>query len=188
MSNYPLRAAIPGVVALLLVTAAAGCAAAVVGTPTAGPSSAPTTVASTPAAVSPTDAQVCGDVERLGERFYTKTFAPLIMQPGTNASTNVTPIELSAQLAALTTIGSEPGELDGSDAIAAASPGVSSAMITMVRDADRLAQRFADASVSGVVVGSDVTPIVNSFTDALIACTQAGYQPTWFDPEALVAN
>ncbi|MHA6780267.1 hypothetical protein ACVGOW_04590 [Pseudonocardia saturnea] len=139
------------------------------------------------AAVTPvnTDAQVCGDLEQLGGTFYTETFAPLLTQDQNNVSMNVVPIELSAQLAVLTTIGAATGEISGAEAIANSSPTVRAPMITMVQDADRLAERFAATSLSGVLASSDVTAILTSFAKALVACTQAGYQPSYFDPIAL---
>lgn len=150
-------------------------------------STAPTSAVRTPvAAVATADAEVCGDLERVGESFYTDTFAPMLMENGTDLSLNVEPLQLSAQLAALTTIGAETGQIDGAEAIGNTSAAVRTPMITMVRDADRLAQRFVDASVTGVLVGNDVTEIVTSFAEALAACTTAGYQPAYFDPAALI--
>jgi hypothetical protein len=37
-----------------------------------------------------------------------------------------------------------------------------------------------------LAANSNMTPIITSFTNALVACTKAGYRPTWFKPEELV--
>jgi hypothetical protein len=157
------------------------------GTPAAAPPSTPggttsTTVAPTTTASAVTDAEVCGSLERTGKPFY-PTYAQLMK----NEKLTIKPIVLSAQLATLSTTGVPEGssEIDGTSVINNASPVTRESLTRMVRDADRLAQRYADAA-TGATVGSDITEIVNSFTDALVTCTKAGYQPTWFDPEVLL--
>lgn len=127
------------------------------------------------------DAAVCGSLGKVGRAFYEGAYTDLIE----DETTAVQPIQLAAQLGALATTGAPEGEIDGSAAIAAASPAIRQPMIAMTRDADRLAQRFVDVA-QGAVTGSDVTAVVNTFTNALVACSRAGYQPVWFDPAALL--
>lgn len=178
-----LRILVSAIICSAMLT---GCA---VSEPTAAPSNATgipasstTPATATPAAAATTDADVCRSLERTGKPFY-PTFAQLMK----NETLNIEPITLSAQLAALSTTGVAQGsnEIDGTSVINKASPDLREKITRLVRDADRLAQRFADAA-QGAAVGPDVTDIVNSFTGALIACHQAGYPPSWFDPKALV--
>jgi hypothetical protein len=60
----------------------------------------------------------------------------------------------------------------------------------LVRDADRLAQRFDDiangSSASGV--DRELAALFTSFTDALIACARAGHAPAWFNPDDLLSR
>lgn len=130
-----------------------------------------------------TDELVCTSLAKTGQAFYEKTYSPVMHK----TELRVDPISLAAQLGALTTTGAPSGSIDGTSAVLNASPTVREKLTIMVRDADRIAQRYADAA-TGAVIGSDITPIVNSFTDALIACSKAGYQPRWFDPKSLVSR
>jgi hypothetical protein len=135
--------------------------------------------------VSTTDVKVCTGVAGLGERgkgFY-PTYKQLMQTQG--RAMTMQPIELSAQLAVLTTVAAEENQIDGSAIINQASPDVRLAVTKMTRDADRLAQHYADVAQGGLAGNSDLTPIVNSFTGALIACAKAGYQPSWFNPQEL---
>jgi restriction system protein len=97
---------------------------------------------------------------------------------------------LSNQLRTLATLGAPPGQTDGSAAINAASPGVRVPLTKVVRDADRLAQRFADiangSSASGV--DRELAALFTAFTDALIACAKAGHAPAWFNPDDLLSR
>lgn len=142
-----------------------------------------TTASSTPSAAVTiavtTDETVCLSLEKTGHGFYPTYASIMKKQP-----VSIQPIELSAQMAVLSTTGAVEGSIDGAGAINQASPDLRLKLSTMVRDATQTAQRFADAA-TGAVAGSDITPIVNSFTSALVACTKAGYQPSWFDPAAL---
>jgi restriction system protein len=97
---------------------------------------------------------------------------------------------LSNQLRTLATIGAPPGQTDGSAAINAASPGVRVPLAKVVRDADRLAQRFADIANGSPAAGVDreLAAFFTSFTDALIACARAGHAPAWFDPGDLLSR
>ncbi len=134
------------------------------------------------------DAAVCGGEDGLeyrGKGFY-PTFEQLMLTDGQDVS--IAPISLSAQMAALTTIGASGDEIDGSDVIDTASPDVRLALNKMIRDAERLAQHYADVANGSLTANSDLTPIIDSFTGALIACTTAGYQPTWFNPGKLTGN
>jgi hypothetical protein len=134
---------------------------------------------------STTDAKVCAGedgLEQRGKAFY-PTYKQLMQTHGQAMS--VKPIELSAQLAVLTTVAAEGNEIDGSATINQASSDVRLAVTKMVRDADRLAQHYADVAKGDLSANSDVTPIINSFTDALIACSKAGQQPSWFNAQEL---
>lgn len=141
------------------------------------------------------DELVCGDLERLGERFYVDMYEPL-MTTGTFPQSGITAEEVgtvAAVVGVLSTIGSAEGEIDGSEAISHASQPVSEALARMTGDADRSAQRIVDSGLSGMVSGYDLggvdlTPLVNSFTDSLIACTDAGHQPGYFDPHHLTGQ
>lgn len=139
-----------------------------------------TTTSRTPAT---TDRVICGDLENVGKTFYSDTYAP--MMKGGGAAMNVQPITLTAQLAVLTTVGAEPGEIDGTAAISEASPKVRKEVFGMVKDADRLAQHFADVAKGGLGANGDLTAILTSFTGALVACAEAGYSPSWFKPGEL---
>jgi hypothetical protein len=149
-------------------------------------------IVSTPAPLVPatTDAQVCGDLARVGAGFYNGYFSAMMIagREGRLASTNADPITLAAQLGALTTVGAPANQIDGSDAIAHASPAVASAMFSMVKDADRIAQSAANTAVTGLALVNDISPVITSFSKALVACSQAGYQPTYFDPHALLGR
>jgi hypothetical protein len=97
---------------------------------------------------------------------------------------------LSSQLRNLATVGAPPGQTDGSAAINAASPGVRLPLAKVVRDADTLAQRFADIANGSTASGVDreLTSLFNSFTDALLACARAGHAPAWFNPDDLISH
>ena len=101
-------------------------------------------------------------------------------------STEISPISLAAELGVLTTIGAPPDQIDGSEAISNASPPVRTAMVSMVRDAERLTTAAVNTGVTGVQLVGDMTPILTSFTSSLVACSHAGYQPPWFSPQELV--
>ncbi|QXW00760.1 hypothetical protein [Rhodococcus globerulus] len=145
---------------------------------------------STPTAVmsstSKTDAIVCSGedgLENRGKDFY-PTFKKIILTD----ESSIKPVTLSAQLVSLTTIAATGNETDGSETINEASSDVRLAVTKMIRDADRIAQHYTDVENGVLSAESDVTPIVNSYTDALIACTLSGNQPTWFIPEDLTGN
>ncbi|MGV9864837.1 hypothetical protein [Rhodococcus koreensis] len=164
----------------------AGCSnAATTATPSVVSSTRSTAAQPATATMSPAsiDAAVCrgeDGLESRGRGFYS-TFEQLMLTDGQELS--IAPISLSAQMGALTTIGAPGDEIDGSDIIDTASPDVRLALTKMIRDAERLAQHYADVANGSLVANSDLTPIVDSFTGALIACTMAGHQPSWFDPE-----
>jgi len=82
------------------------------------------------------------------------------------------------------------GSTDGSAAIDAASPAVRVALNKVVRDSSELARHYSDIAEGLPVSGVDkeLTPLVNSFTDALIACTDTGFKPSWFDPNELTGH
>lgn len=132
------------------------------------------------------DADICtgaNGVQNRGEDFY-KSCLHLIRTDGKSI---ISAQLLSSQLRSLAAIGAPQGETDGSAAINAASPDVRLPLLKVVRDADRLAQRFADIANGspGSGVDRELTSVIHSFTDALVACTRAGYAPTWFDPNDL---
>jgi len=135
------------------------------------------------------DSHICIGVNGLqnrGEDFY-KSYRNLT---GTEGQAVVNAKLLSSQLRTLATIGAPPGHTDGSAAINAASPGVRLPLAKVVRDADRLARRFADiangSSASGV--DRELTSMFTSFTDALIACAKAGHAPAWLNPDDLLRH
>lgn len=132
------------------------------------------------------DSDVCTGLNGLqsrGEDFY-KTYRSLLRADGKSA---VNAKLLSSQLRNLATVGAPPGQGDGSAAINAANRGVRLPLEKMVRDADRLAQRFADIANGSPAFGADreLTAFFNSFTDALVACARAGHAPAWFNPDDL---
>lgn len=176
LSTY--RAALPG---MLIAAALVACSSPSTGTAAPAPTPAATKTAVAPATTDD-DGTVCRSLERTGKPFY-PTLGTLLR----NEQLTIKPATLSAQLATLATTGVPDGsnETDGTAAINKASADLREKVTRMVRDADRLAQRYADAA-TGATVGSDITDIVNSFTDGLIACAKAGYPPIWFDPRALV--
>lgn len=100
---------------------------------------------------------------------------------------NIDPLTLTSQLRALTKVGATSGD-DGSAAINEASPDVRLALNNMIQDADRMAQHYADVASGMPTAESDVTPIVNTYTGALVACTKAGFRPKWFDPNELTSS
>lgn len=161
------------------------------------PSSAAPAQATPPAPAEPadTDEQVCGDLERIGERFYVDMYEPF-MTSGTFPQSEMAAEEsgtVAAVVGALSMVGAPEGEIDGSEAISQASQPVSEALARMTGDADRSAQRIVDSGLSGMVSGYDLggvdlTQLVTSFTDSLIACTDAGYQPSYFDPYGLTGQ
>lgn len=180
------RIALPLLASVAVVSGCSGGGEPVDAPTTAGTTSATTAsaaVTATTPALAAADAPVCGSLGQVGRAFYEGSYSDLMK----TQSTTVDPIQLAAQLSALTTVGAPPGSINGAAAIAAASPAVSVALITLTRDADRIAQRYIGVA-QGAVTGSDVTPIIDSFTEALIACTRAGYQPIWFDPAALLTT
>lgn len=127
------------------------------------------------------NARACAALEQYGRAFYTGTYQPLMTQSnGGHASMDVDPIELSAQLGVLYS------QLDTST-LSGASPAVHDALSQSASDADALAQSFANIGVYGGK-SPNMTSIVNSFTNALAACTMAGFQPSYFDPQALVGR
>jgi restriction system protein len=132
------------------------------------------------------DADICTGVNGLqnrGEDFYKS--CRHLMRAGGESIVNA--LLLSSQLHTLATVGAPPGETDGSAAINAASPDVRLPLSKVVRDADRLAQRFADISNGSPASGVDreLTSLINSFTGALVACARAGHAPAWFNPDDL---
>ena len=132
------------------------------------------------------DSDVCTGVNGLqnrGEDFY-RSYRNLM---GTDGKSVVNAKLLSSQLRKLAMVGAPTGQTDGSTAIDAASPGVRLPLAKMVREADRLAQRFADIANGSPASGVDceLTSLFNSFTDALIACARAGHAPAWFNPDDL---
>jgi restriction system protein len=135
------------------------------------------------------DSQICTGVNGLqnrGEDFY-KSYRNLA---GAERQSVVNAKLLSRQLRTLATVGAPPGQTDGSAAINAASPGVRLPLEKVVRDADRLAQRFADIANGSPASGVDreLTSMFTSFTDALIACAKAGHAPAWFNPNDLLSR
>ncbi len=135
------------------------------------------------------DSHICTGVNGLqdrGEDFY-KSYRNLTSTGGKSV---VNAKLLSSQLRNLATVGAPPGQTDGSVAINAASPGVRLPLTKVVRDADRLAQRFADIANGSPASGVDreLTSLFNSFTDALIACARAGHAPAWFNPDDLLSH
>jgi restriction system protein len=135
------------------------------------------------------DSRICTGVNGLqnrGEDFY-RSYRNLT---GTEPQSVVNAKLLSSQLRTLATIGAPPGQTDGSAAINAASPGVRLPLTKVVRDADRLAQRFADIANGSPATGVDreLTSLFTSFTDALIACAKAGHAPAWFNPDDLLSH
>ena len=132
------------------------------------------------------DRKVCAGEDWLAQRgqgFY-PTYRQLMQSGGQGMS--ISPVELAAQLAGLTTVAAEGDGIDGSAIVDQAGSDIRLPVSTMIRDADRLAQHYADVAKGGLSANSDMTPIITSFTNALVACTKAGYQPTWFKPEELV--
>lgn len=146
-------------------------------------SSTPTAVMSS---ISKTDAIVCSGEDGLEDRG--KDFYPTYKEILLTDESSIKPVTLSAQLAYLTTIAETGNGTDGSETINEASSDVRLAITKMIRDADRIAQHYTDVENGILSAESDVTPIVNSYTDALIACTLSGNQPTWFIPEDLTGN
>ncbi|WP_306256356.1 hypothetical protein [Prescottella equi] len=132
------------------------------------------------------DRLVCiGDagLERWGLGIYS-TYKDLLL--GNNSS--LPAVTLARQLNDLTMIGSSGGTEDGSKVVNEASPEIRLAMTKMIQDADRKAQHLADAANRGFGPDNDVTKAMTSYTQALTACTLAGYQPSWFDIEELTGN
>ncbi len=135
------------------------------------------------------DSHICtgaNGLQNRGEDFY-QSYRNLT---DTDRQSVINAKRLSNQLRALATLGAPPGQTDGSAAINAASPGLRVPLTKVVRDADRLAQRFADiangSSASGV--DRELAALFTSFTDALIACAKAGHAPAWFDPDDLLSR
>ena len=133
------------------------------------------------------DSYICTGVNGLqnrGEDFY-RSYRNLM---GANGQSAVNAKLLSSQLRTLATVGAPPGQTDGSAAINAASPGLRLPLEKVVRDADRLAQRFADIANGSPASGVDreLNSMFTSFTDALIACAKAGHAPAWFNPNDLL--
>lgn len=168
-------------VLVAIVSALSSCSTHIPGSASPVTSSRGVTRTSQPPAT--TDKVICGDLEKLGNTFYADTYAPMMKSGG--ASMNVQASTLSAQLAVLTTVGAEPGEIDGTAAIGEASPKVRKEVFSMVKDADRLAQHFADVAKGGLGANPDLTAMLTSFTGALVACAEAGYSPSWFKPHEL---
>ncbi|MBS2993242.1 hypothetical protein AC1659_28495 [Rhodococcus erythropolis] len=152
-------------------------------TPSSATSSTPT--ADMPS-TSKTDAVVCSGKDGLENRG--KDFYPTYKEILLTDKSSIQPATLSAQLVSLTTIAATGKETDGSETINEASSDVRLAITKMIRDADRIAQHYTDVENGILSAESDVTSIVNSYTDALIACTMSGNQPTWFIPEDLTEN
>jgi len=135
------------------------------------------------------DSDICTGVNGLqnrGEDFY-RSYRNLT---GTNGQSVVNAKLLGSQLRTLATVGAPLGQTDGSAAINAASPGLRLPLEKVVRDADRLAQRFADIANGSPASGVDreLTSMFTSFTDALIACAKAGHAPAWFNPNDLLSR
>jgi len=135
------------------------------------------------------DSDICtgsNGLQSRGEDFYTSYRH--LMRGGGNSVVNAR--LLSRQLRNLATIGAPAGQTDGSAALNAASPGLRLPLAKVVRDADRLAQRFADIANGAPATGVDreLTSLFNAFTDALIACAGAGHAPAWFSPDDLLSH
>ena len=135
------------------------------------------------------DSDICtgaNGLQNRGEYFY-NSYRNLT---GAQRQSVVNAKLLSSQLRTLATVGAPPGQSDGSAAINAASPGVRLPLAKVVRDADRLAQRFADIANGSPASGVDreLASMFASFTDALIACAKAGHAPAWFNPDDLLSH
>ena len=122
-------------------------------------------------------------LERWGLGIYS-TYKDLLL--GKNSS--LPAVTLARQLNDLTMIGSNGGNEDGSKMINEAGSEIRLAMTKMIEDADRKAQHLTDAANRGFSPDDDVTKAMTSYTQALTACTLAGYQPSWFDIEELTGN
>lgn len=132
-----------------------------------------------------TDSTVCGDLDRVGGAFYNGYYKQLMV---TGGRATAVPVQLAAQTMALTTVGAPQGQIDGSTAIASASPAVGSAMTGMVRDAAIVGKGSADSSATGANQIPDMTSMLTTFTTSTVECTKAGYQPSWFNPQELTGN
>nr|WP_218681524.1 hypothetical protein [Rhodococcus qingshengii] len=152
-------------------------------------SSTKNTSTSTPAKVSTesqVDRLVCiGDegLERWGLGIYA-TYKDLLQ----GRDPSMTAVTLARQLTDLTMIASNGENEDGSKIINEASSEIRLAITKMIQDADRKAQHFGDAADKRFAPDNDVTDAMTSYTQALAACTTAGYQPSWFNIEELTGN
>ncbi|WP_396902675.1 hypothetical protein [Mycolicibacterium sp.] len=150
-------------------------------------SSAPMTPSQAASAV---DRELCvgpNGLQDKGDGFY-RTFRHVMLASGSEMS--ISPLTLSGQLRTLASVGTSTRDEDGLDVINTASVDVRLAFSKMVRDADRLALHYTDIANGKPVSGPDreLTPLVNSFTSALIACAEQGVGPSWFDPKELTGH
>lgn len=118
------------------------------------------------------DLRVCGapdGLETRGMPFFgtMKTFV-------NEGSVDIIQSELQTQLLALLTIGAPAGLTDGSQAIDQASFDVKQAMRHLIRDTKALMPE-----VVYDVPKEEFSDLIGSFTEAVVACREAGYEPSW---------
>lgn len=146
-----------------------------------GPTTTATSSPQTAAAASPgnaADTTVCAALQDNGDGFYA-TYRHLLI---TGQGMSIDPLTLTAQLKTLAKVGDNPTEID------TASPKIRQAINAMVRDADRLAERYAAVANGAPADDTDLTPMINTFTEALIACAKAGHPPSWLDINDLTGH
>ncbi len=138
-------------------------------------STATTTAAGQPSPSSATaedDLRVCGapdGLETRGMPFFgtLKTY----LEEG---SIEIIQSEFQTQLLALLTIGAPAGLTDGSQAVNQASFDVKQAMRHLIRDTKALMIEVVDD-----VPKEEFEDFIGSFGDAVVACREAGYEPSW---------
>lgn len=135
---------------------------------------------------SQSDRIVCGGevgLERWGIGVYS-TYKALLR----GESSSISATTLARQLTDLTMIATSVESEDGSKTINDASSDIRLAITKMIQDADRKAQHFTDAADRRFTPDNDVTDAMTSYTNALVACTTAGYQPSWFNLSELTGK
>lgn len=194
--SVPHRLAALAVPLVAAAIATSACSAAPPETQPHNKTSSPTSSAPATPDTSQADQQVCGDLEHMGHGFYNDVYVPMLSQSGDYSSIDIDPTTLIADTAALSTIGAgvadpsnaNSGNIDGSATIGRAQENIRTAAIKMVGDAKRTSQHFTDEEIAGQSTNNTVTEVLTSFGDVTVACSEDGYQPSWFKPGEIIGN
>jgi hypothetical protein len=163
-------------VGLALVLSSAACASGseqTVGVTPAAAAPIATAVPTTSPTPSPSvaaDREVCIDLDARGGALYQVFIVPMLAGESGRKSIDVDIAQMSRAVSAIVDI--------DADALGHASTEVT----------DEGQRMVAAAQAMGMYDHAEGTALLTSFVGLAVACTKAGYQPSWFEPEKLVTT